>query len=314
MSYFSEVASVFSDDFPLVTTNEELALQINAKTDCDLSYVSSGCIEERKRKIDALWPAFKPYADKEFLKGIRVNFDQRCWEMYLANIFTDHFDISSSVKNHGPDYVLDDRICVEAIACKRGESPNGVPELYITNPTEDKLLFVDTIPEDKMILRITHAIHEKYAQYSRWLSSLTSVNEKSPLVIAVNTGGLGFPSPGDLPLVLKPLFGIGHRQFRKEAGRLVDSGWSGRPTISKNNGTQIDACFFEDQKYAAISAVLFSETRTLDHSSHIGEDCIVVHNPNAKNPIDQKVFSFLDQWIEAGESIVHRPAEINQTF
>ncbi|NBS69968.1 hypothetical protein EBT31_13795, partial [bacterium] len=241
MLYFGEVTSVFSDNLPSVTTDEELALRINTKTECDLSYVSSGCIEERRRKIDALWPIFKPYADKEFLKGIRVDFDQRCWEMYLANIFNGHFNISASLKNHGPDFILDSNVYVEATACKRGENPNGVPELYVADVAKGESIFVDTIPEDKMILRITQAITDKYKQYEEWLLNVSWFCDDSPLVIAVNTSGLGFPSPGDLPLILKPLFGIGHKQFRKEAGRLVDSGWNSRSTIGKNNGAQIDA-------------------------------------------------------------------------
>jgi len=310
MSDSGEVISVFNDHFPFITTSEELALYIATKPDYDSWYVSSGCIEKRRLKVDALWPAFKPYADKEFLKGIKFDFDQRCWEMYLANIFNDRFSISASSKNHGPDFTLDGRIYVEAIACKRGENPNGVPEQYIADISLGEPLCAETIPEDEMILRITHAIGEKHKQYGRWLSTPFLIKNDISFVIAVNTGSLGFNGPGDLPLVLKPLFGIGHRQYRKESGRLVDSGWSGRPTVGKNNDTQIEACIFEDLKYAAISAVLFSETRVLDHPERIGKDCILVHNPNAKNPINPEDFSFLDQWIAAEENIVHRPSEV----
>ena len=198
---------------------------------------------------------------------------------------------------------------IEVTACKRGESPNGVPEQNVADIARGESLLVDTIPENEMIIRITQAINDKYKQYKKWLHNVSWISGDSPLVIAVNTGSLGHPEPGDLPLVLKPLFGIGHRQYRKEAGRLVDSGWSARPAIGKNNGAQIEAHIFEDLEYAAISAVLYSETRVSDHPQSIGEDCIVVHNPNAKNPIDSKVFSFLDQWIAVGENIVYRPAE-----
>ncbi len=287
------VKSVFSDNFPLVKTNRELEALINANTCFDSSYVSSGCISNRKEKIDALWPIFKPYADKDFLNQIRLDFDQRCWEMYLANLFNGHFDISASNNNHGPDFILNKQICVEATVCNHGEGSDRVPEIRIADFTKGEHPIVQTIPEKEMILRITSAISEKLTQYSRWLGSISSINEQSPFVIAINMGSLGFPSPGDLPFILKPLFGIGHRQFQKDSDCLLDCGWSFRPTTVKKNGSQVNTCIFDDGQYAAISAILFSGTRVLDHPQTIGTDCIVVRNLNAKNPINPEIFSFL---------------------
>jgi hypothetical protein len=54
--------------------------------------------------------------------------------------------------------------------------------------------------------------------------------------------------------------------------------------------------FFVDKNIREISAVMYSEKNILDYPLKIGDDCIIVHNPNATYPVDVNIFSFLRQY------------------
>lgn len=78
--------SILFGDLPLVTSESELDAEKASHPDCDPYFIASGCIERRRELFEALWPAFEPYADPNFLQELRKHFHQRTWEMYLCNV------------------------------------------------------------------------------------------------------------------------------------------------------------------------------------------------------------------------------------
>jgi type I restriction enzyme S subunit len=63
--------------------------------------------------------------------------------------------------------------------------------------------------------------------------------------------------------------------------------------------------FFEDPQHAGISAVIYSKDVVLNHPEKLGEDCILVHNPLAKNPLPEKIITFLKQYKVQGDDIIN---------
>lgn len=62
---------LFTDNFPLITTETELQTLIKKYSNYDSYYVTSGSIKERKNKFDSLYQKYYQYADSNFLKEIK---------------------------------------------------------------------------------------------------------------------------------------------------------------------------------------------------------------------------------------------------
>lgn len=286
--------TLFTDNFPLVSTDQELQQVIKKYPDYDPYYIVSGCIKERRDKFDQLWSIFKPLADENFLSDLKKHFHQRTWEMYLGGILKKKFDNVSSY-NTGPDFVIDEgkenEIFIEAVACEKGTTEDAVPEMFVAEkPEEIRAL---EVPHDEMLLRLTNSLDKKYKKYKNFIE-----NKKKPYIIAVNRGELEYLDP-QIPLILKCLFSFGYEHFKikKVDNHLVYTyaGWTRRDYIEKKDGEKVPMKFFEEEYHNIISAVIYSTETVLNHPEVIGPNCIIAHNPKAKFPIDLDTFSFLQQ-------------------
>jgi len=283
--------SIFTIDLPLVSTNEELEKVKTLHTDCDSYFIASGCIEERRDKFNNLWKQFKPLADTHFLSQIKKEFHERTWEMYVGCVLKKYFsDVSSG--DSGPDFILNkdktDETFIEAVACKKGDSADAVPDMIIAEKPED--ITAQNVPHDEMLLRLSRSIERKAKKYKNFI-----IDKNKPYIIAVNKGALKHPDP-QIPLVLKCLFGLGYEHFKKVDGPFIYNGWTRREYVEKKNGKKIPMIFFEKDENNFVSAVIYSSINILNSPQDIGSDCIMVHNPKAKCPVDTKTFSFLQQW------------------
>jgi len=283
--------SLCTIDLPLVNTNEELKKIKNAYPDYDSYFITSGCIKESREKFNNLWNQFKSLADKHFLSQVKKEFHERTWEMYVGCVLKKNFtDVSS--ENSGPDFILNkdkaDEIFVEAVACKKGNSSDAVPDMIIAKKPED--ITVQNVPHDEMLLRLSNSIIYKAEKYKDFIKT-----KNKPYIIAVNKGALKYSDP-QIPLILKCLFGLGYEHFKKINGELVYNGWTRREFIEKNNGEKIPMIFFEKDENDFVSAIIYSSDNILNSPQNIGSDCILIHNPKAKFPINLKTFSFLQQW------------------
>ena len=284
--------SIFTDDFPEISTDKELQKIIKKFPEYDHYYIASGCIKERKVMFDSLWQIYQPLADKNFLSDCKKNFHQRAWEMYLGvALIKNGLDISSSGK--GPDFVVnkgkENEIFIEATACKRGDTKDAVPEEYFAEKPEE--IRVLDVPYDRMLIRLTNSLDYKYKKYKDFIEK-----KEKPYIIAINRANLGHLD--DIPLILKCLFGLGFQSLQMINGKFFNAGWERKKTVFKKNSTKvpISFSFFEEEDHNIISAVIYSEKSILNYPKEIGSDCIIVHNPKAKFPIDLKIFSFLRQY------------------
>jgi len=281
---------LFDKDLLIIENSEELQKVKDDHPNFDGYYVASACIKERHNKFNKLWQCFKPFADRHFLSQIKIDFHERSWEMYIGCLLKKIFpNISSG--NSGPDFVInqgeDDEIYIEAVACRHGDSADKVPELIPATNIDD--ISINDVPEDAMLLRLASSISYKAKKYKDFIQT-----KNKPYIIAVNKGALRHPDP-EIPLILKCLFGFTCQCFKKINGELVYSGWQARDFITKNNGEQISMKFFEDKNNDFVSGIIYSPIDILNAPDEIGNDCVLIHNPNAKNPIGLDKFSILQQ-------------------
>ncbi len=297
------MSTLFTDKFPAdISTDEELQEIKRKYSHYDPYYVGAGCISHRRKIFDRLWERFEPYADANFLIEVKKQFHQRTWEMYLANVFLEHkFRISSD--DRGPDIKIEfsgKTIWVECVACTKGNGNDSVPHMQYG--------VVQDLPEREMLLRITNSIDEKFKKY-RWYLDKKIVGTDDIFIIALNRADLEHFDPG-IPLALKALLGVGYLTFTirplsdKDNTRFRRPFWSEREYIEKKQGKGISVNFFKDQDHSGISAVIYSKNSILNHPEKIGDDCLLVHNPIATNPLDETIFSFFDQRKDMGDKIV----------
>jgi len=284
--------SLFTIELPIVNTNEELEKVKAIYSKYDPYFIASGCIMERKEKFEKLWRNFKPYADSHFLAEIKMNFHQRSWEMYLGNVLLEKkFSIES--QDEGPDFIINGNIYIECIAPTKGDpdKPNSVPQMFVAGIPEE--IQAQDVPVDQMILRITQAIKDKALnQYEKWQSK-NWFNKEFPFIIAINTGDLEYPQDYlGIPLIIKALFGL---EFMKINLRNGNVGFSWRGNIKKQK-SEVPVDYFANRKFNFVSGVLFSDKIVLNHPDNIGDDCIFINNPFAKNPTNQDFIQKFHNW------------------
>jgi len=251
-----------------------------------------------KEWLEKLWEQYEPYADSHFLEAFKYKFGQRSWELYLGvTLLNRGFNLGQHT-NIGPDFDIRDKKgnrlgWIEAVTTEKGSGADKVPNIIYGT--------VIDLPEKEMMFRIANALDRKFKQYCTELADGT-IKDDEPYIIAINRSSLDHIDPG-LPLILKVLFGIGHLTLRiiskGERQKNPESFWSGRPKISKISGRDVSMLFFEDIKYAGISAVIYCVDSILNSprlSQDMGENFTIVHNPLAKNPLPDGFFPFGDEY------------------
>ena len=229
---------------------------------------------------------FKPYSDSDFVNKFKIEFFPQFWEMDLACtlIKSDKMLSSFYSGNKGPDIcLLDDKykkIWVEAICPDKGSTTDQIPN-YENNQ-------VNTIPSDKIILRITSAIYKKHKIHLNYIKDkVCSADE--PYIIAIN-GCLLTPGPGldDVtPRIVKAVFegGIDMIDYDLNSG-LIDKRWcKNKQFIPNHNEVKVYLGYFFQKEFSNISAVLYSDSSYCTRPTELGGDYILVHNPLAKNPL-----------------------------
>lgn len=268
------MTTLFTDNFPIVKTNEELNEVKKQYPNYDEYYIASGCLLSRKKFFNQLYSIYKPYADRNFLTEIKTNFQQRSWEMYLTcKLINMGFKVSSS--NIGPDIKIDyngKNVWIECVAPKKGNGENSVPEIKYGQLCD--------FPEKEILFRLKQSLDDKFTTYQRYLDKHI-INEKDVFIIAINSGSLEHID-GEIPLINKCLFSIGHLTIDIDTVNKTKSTpyFSRREEILKNNGSPVQMNFFEDKKHEGISGIIYTRSAVLNKPNYI-----IVDNPNSKNPI-----------------------------
>lgn len=244
------MASLFTDNFPTFSTQEELNQLIVKYPTYDPYYVVSGSMPDRRERFDHLYKQYYPYADSNFLTEVKRQFHQRTWEMYLGCILLEH-NILISSKDYGPDFLIEKNgaeIWIECIACTTGFGDDKVPPLVHG--------VVQYVQDDKMSIRLVGALEEKFKKYQKYLNKKV-VSDDDAFIIAVNAGALGRPD-GAIPLILKCLFAIGHPTISFPiGGGETEHDWSRREYIEKSNNNKVPMNFFLKEEHAGITGNIF---------------------------------------------------------
>jgi len=202
--------------------------------------------------------------------------------------------------HEGPDIHLEregNRIWIEAVAVTRGD-PSKADSLVEPNPTE--------IPEEKIVLRYTSAIRQKYQQYFHYLRNRI-IRKSDAYVVALNGSALGYwRSPAwDVPRFLKALYPIGKPQLLldKKSREVVDTGNQPRFTIVKAQGSPVPVQAFIDRRWRGISAVIHSCAhadmgRFCAHEDmgRLGFEFEIAYNPLARQPVSRGVIPAKIEW------------------
>lgn len=293
--------NLFDENLGTASNSVELNELKKKYYEYDPSYVALSTMSTRddfRKWLEELWSIYEPFSDKNFLQQLKVQFDQRSWELYLGATLINR---GYHLENHneaGPDFQIkseNNNVWIEAISIKKGETVDKVPEVQYGK--------VIDVPENEILLRLTAGIKEKLGKYQIYLEK-GLIQEENPCVIAIDRSPLEHVDP-QIPLVLKCLFGIGnqvlHIKINNNSQPETDSSdWSSKPTVFKTNGSGIGASIFNDPEYQMISAVIYSDKNIINSprgNGEMGNNFTVIFNPLAKNSLPYNFINFGDKWI-----------------
>ncbi len=256
------------------------------------------CFAER------LWAVYQPHADLNFLTEIRSDFSARFWEMYLTCALLEkgaERGYTVSCPKPGPDILLDangGRIWIEAVTPTNGEP--GKPDSLVEPRLPAMVAGSARIPEEKIVLRYTTAIREKYQKYLCYLRK-GHVHKNDAYVVAVNRSRLAYrwaSAAIDLPRFLKAVFPIGELEvlIDKESRKIVDAHNRPRFFISKANKSPVSVQSFVVGRKRGLSAVLCSDADVCWSSLPLGSDFELAHMPLCRQPIQRGTIPAAREW------------------
>ncbi len=235
----------------------------------------------KKAYLEKLWEAYEPFADPNFKEIFAHQPHERFWEMYLgAQLLSMGCKLQPKSSADGPDFNFklgEINVWVEAIAPGEGEGDDRVPTLDEHGKTPNK-----RIPDEKIILRFTNAITEKFNKFQGYIGQ-GLVSGRDARIIAINGGNIelhyfGFDYP--FPLICKAVYEIGPYTVRLDvkSGQIVDEGLTKREEIIKKSKSPVPTGFFVDPKYSSISGILYSNAGLLDFPDSSGDELLYLHN------------------------------------
>ncbi|HYM07252.1 MAG TPA: hypothetical protein VE377_25705 [Candidatus Dormibacteraeota bacterium] len=250
--------------------------------------------------VESLWDHFRGFADPHFLTEVRRDFHARFWEMYLTCALQEYAAQRGAVLScpkPGPDILLEhegNRVWVEAVV-----ATNGVPGLpdTVVEPNPDGS---GKIPEEKLVLRYTNAIAEKYRKYRGYLRE-GIIHKNDAFVIAINGAALSYKwtqAERDAPRFLKAVYPLGAYQLLldRRTGEIVGQQNEPRFSIVKASGANVATMPFLERRSRGISAILGSFADPMYHRTQLGSDFELAHNPMSRAPIADFVIPAKKAW------------------
>lgn len=226
------------------------------------------------------------------------------WEAMLFRHFqklgftfrTDHI---SRTGQKGPDFGLIHgarTVWVEAVM----PSPEGLPEnwLNIQEP------IASSVPHEAILLRWTNSLAEKRIQMQKRLGQGV-VSACDPYVIAINffllTNRPGMMDSGisQLPMAVEAVFPIGPLavQLSRDGKMIGQPTRVFRPSLRKQNGSEVPTDNFLNPEYSGISAVIACSRIDMLNDRDLG--LVQVYNPLARCPLNRGVLGAASEyWAE----------------
>ncbi len=209
--------------------------------------------------------------DGKFVKEFQTTFDSSFWELYLFAVLK-YFGLNVDFSVPSPDFFVtnDGGMNLEAtVALHAQDSP---PE-YAKRRAED-------IPKDlnelnrQTILRIRNSLDAKGKKYAKVYSSLAH-GQNRPFVLGITAFDGPFARLACQRAIEAVLYGyyVDEETFLREGGKL-----QGRllHSVKKDNLSDVSVAVFAEEKFAWLSAVVFSSCATWGKVRALSSD----PNPN----------------------------------
>ncbi len=217
--------------------------------------------------------------------------DAQYWQQLSEVLLADQLAKAQIQITHrlaGPDFLIGHngrKLWIE-VTCPE---PKGLPNEWINHIRGTPV----SVPHEQILLRWTNAIKAKTDVLSGYIDKCI-VNKEDAYVIAINgrlLRGFGGEFPelygiSQFPFAVEATFCIGPYQMSidRQTLQTTGSGHQYRSSILKPNGASVPADTFLDPNFSPISAIWSVD---IDENVLAGEwrPMVVVHNPNAANPI-----------------------------
>jgi type I restriction enzyme S subunit len=268
---------------------------------------------EDREFVESLWKLYAPYAEQHFRQRFADETQQRFWEMYLTCALLRQ---GKAVVQHphrrkgrfGPDVQVQDGkrvVWFEAVAAQHGIGSRAVPRRVFPDGRRTE---AHSVPDDAMTLRYTAVMKAKCEKYEKYLNG--PVASSDICVVGISGGELDYRySEMMLPRILHAVLPIGRYAvtINTQTMEAVGEGHQFRAEIEG-----VETTFFADEKYAFISAVLFSYADICNKPEVWGNDFVIVHNPLAKNPLPRGWLRLgREFWVDGGR--LQAPAGWDET-
>lgn len=260
--------------------------------------------QETKKFVEELWQTYKPYAEPDFLKKAKEDFHAKTWEMYLGCVFLKYgLNLQKNNEIKGPDIhlLLNNRsVWIEAVAPTSGTGDNAVPGYNYDVVSEQ--------PTEKIILRLTNAIDEKYKKYQNYKKE-GIIKSDDIYVIAINGGRIPKSiMEQNIPYIVKAVLPFGNQvvTLDRKSHKIVDSQYEYKDTITTAKDSPVSTNIFQNVDYNGISAVLYSHMNVVNRPNGIGVEVHIVHNPLADNKLPHGIFPFGIEWWVEGKELINK--------
>ncbi|NJC44725.1 UNVERIFIED_ORG: hypothetical protein FHT06_001964 [Xanthomonas campestris] len=248
-----------------------------------------------RMKAEAMWEKYAPYADRNFLSSLRIDFHARFWEMLLCTqLLVAGFEVVKE-SDAGPEFyvtVNGRRMWIEAVSPKAGIGPDAVPSIEYGPDA------AGTVPIDQIVLRITAALREKLLHYQRARAS-GRISQEDGYIICINPSQVPHAKFGAEPSYpSRALYGVGNLTLSIDpsTGKVMDQFNAYTPEIIKRSGSIVATSPFFGSEEKTCSAVIYSTMDFFNIDRYSGPDFEVYHNPNAAFRAPLEAFSMFDQF------------------
>lgn len=191
--------------------------------------------------------------DGKFVKEFQTTFDSSFWELYLFAVLK-HFGLKVDFSVSSPDFFVtnDGGMNLEATVALHAQD---APPEYAPRKADD-------IPKDlnelnrRTILRIRNSLDTKEKKYAKVYSPLAHVRNR-PFVLGITAFDGPFARLACQRAIEAVLYGyyVDEEKFLREGGKL-----QGRllQSVRKDNLSDVSVGVFAEEKFAWLSAVVFS--------------------------------------------------------
>jgi hypothetical protein len=202
------------------------------------------------RDVLAGWAEGFKDRDGKFVREFQTTYNSSFWELYLFAVLKE-LGIGVDFSFDAPDFVCPDQaMAIEAVIASHAQ--DDVPEW---KKTIEGIVDKDTgAAYAQSIIRLANALTNKSEAFLKRYATLPQMQGRSYVVAVSNYGTQDFNMIGDVPMqwLLYDHFDLG--------------------AVIKPNGSTIELGWFKDDRYAHISAVMYSALGTFGKARALSKD------------------------------------------